>query len=124
MKRKGFLLVDIIVGLGMLGLVGVVLLNAVTLSSNAMVRSEKRSELLDACQRIVEELKVPSSDNYHLFSELSTEGDYQPLEKFYLHNGIEAMVKLDSLDKKTLTFTVLVREGDESIELTSSKIME
>jgi hypothetical protein len=124
LRRKGFLLVDIIVGLGILGLIGLVLLNAVVLSSKAMGKSEKRGELIDVCQRIVEELKVPSDDNNILFSEISIEGGYHPISPIYLVNETKALVKLDSLNNKTLTFTVLVREGDESIELTSSRIRE
>lgn len=122
MKRKGFSLVELIVALGLLGLLSLVILNAATTSTVGLSKIERRSILLDQCQRIVETLKVESDENNELFDKCIPEGDYLSYPCSYISEGAAAYVKLVQKSERLQTYTVRIEWEEEYVELTASRI--
>ena len=123
MKRKGFSLVEIVIGLGLLGLLSLVILNAVTTSSVGIVRIERRSIILDQCQRVVETLKLDSEENNDFFDSCIEGDDYVPYPCGYLNDGATAYVKLDHDGERLQTYSVKILWEDDHVELKASRII-
>lgn len=124
MKRKGFFLIDIILGLGLLGLLALVVHTSIITSSRSIASIENRSALIDNCQRIVESLKVPSQDNNDFFKEMTYDDGFVHYPCAYLTEGMEAMVRLDYQDEKLQRYTVLLRGEDTDVSLSATRVFQ
>ena len=124
MKRKGFFLVDIILGLGLLGLLALVVQTSIITTSKTIVSVENRAELIDNCQRIAESLKVPNEDNNDFFESLIYDEGFVDYACSFLPEGMEAMVKLDYHDEKLQMYTVTVRGEGSDVSLSATRVIQ
>ncbi|MCR3956718.1 MAG: hypothetical protein NUK57_10515 [Gudongella sp.] len=124
MKRKGFFLIDIILGLGLLGLLALVVQTSIITTSKTIVSVENRAELIDNCQRVVESLKVPSEENNDLFLEIMSEDGFVDYACSFLAEDMVAMVKLDYHDEKLQMYTVTVRGEGSDVSLSATRVIQ
>ncbi len=118
------MLVDIIVGLGLLGLLAVVIYASIATSSRSIRIIENRSVLLDNCQRVAEELKVPSEENNEFFLGLSYDDGFIHYPSTYAPANTEVLVRLDDHGDRIQTYTVMVKGEDSNVELVATRIFK
>ena len=123
MKRKGFFLIDIILGLGLLGMLALVVQTTIITSTRSIVSIESRAEVIDNCQMIVERLKVPSEENDEFFKGLTYDDGFVHYPCSYLPEALEAMVKLDYQDEKLQKYTVIVRGEGSDVSLFATRVL-
>lgn len=124
MKRKGFMLVEIVLGFGLLGLLALIILNSITVSAKGISKIEKRAMLLDQCQRVVETLKVDNEVNNKLFMDLKVEGEYYDYTCDYIHGKINIFIKLDNKGEVLQTYTVKAKEDGVSVEIQATRVSQ
>ncbi|WP_422487179.1 hypothetical protein [Gudongella sp. DL1XJH-153] len=124
MKKPGFLLIDIIIGLGLLGLLAVVIHTSIATSAKSIRIIENRSVLLDNCQRVAETLKVPSEENNEFFLALSYDDGFMDYPSPYAPENTQVLVRLDEHGDRIQTYTVMLKGEDSHVELVASRILK
>ena len=122
MKRRGFLLIDLLLGLGLLGLLATSVHTAMVFSTKSMVVIERNEAVLDHCQRIVETLKVKYDENENLFTQLSLSGEYQDYNCSKLPDTMEASIRLQNETETLQTYSVVVRREGYHAELVATRV--
>jgi len=124
LKRKGFFLIDIILGLGLLGMLALVVQTTIITSTRSIVAIENRADLIDNCQRIAESLKVPSEENDEFFEMLTYEDGFVSYPCTQLPEGMEAMVRLVHRDGKLQKYSVMVRGEGSDVSLSATRVLQ
>lgn len=92
--KKAFILIDIILGLALLGLLASVVYPSITSTRVGFSRLEKKTIVIDQAQRITQTLKSPCEKNNDLFSSLTLGGSLDYKDSL-LTGNLEAKVYLD-----------------------------
>jgi hypothetical protein len=124
LKRKGFFLIDIILGLGLLGLLALVVQTSIISSARGIGSIENRAALIDNCQRIVETLKVPNEGNNDFFAAVTYDDGFVHYPCSYLPEDMDALVRLDYENEKLQQYTVMVRGEDTNVSLSATRILK
>jgi len=102
--KRGFMFVEIIVGLAIFGLVSVTSYNLLKSSFANTEKTELKLSMTYTCQEIVEELKSNTQKNEALFTELLTDGSY-----IYTSDKIEdkyiCEIKLNKIEGELIYYT-------------------
>ena len=80
MKKEGFILLDVIIGLFYLGIIAVVLIPILTSSYNNFNRIKERDEMNFIGEMVVEKLKSNSDDMIAVIDELANQGEVDYLD--------------------------------------------
>lgn len=113
-KRKAFILVEIIVGLALIGLLASFAFPSITSTRIGLSKLEKKSIVIDQAQRIVETLKAPSEDNSNLLNHLGV-GDLIDYKDSLLSADLIASICLDSNFDSYQVYSVEVKFLKEDI---------
>lgn len=117
MKSKGrqaFILVEIIVGLALIGLLASVTFPSITVTKLGVSRAEKKSIVIDQAQRIVMTLKPPNDENNTLLNAL-TIGDVIDYEDNLLTDNLIASIYIDASSEHYQVYSVEVKFSKEDI---------
>jgi len=108
MIKKGFVLIEILIGIAILGLVSVTSFNLLKISFTNNDLVESRTKIIYLCQNIVEELKSDSIENELIFDEVVNLGSY-----VYTNDDIKneyvCEIKFNKLDRKLLFYTCTLK---------------
>lgn len=124
MRREGFLLLDILISLALIGILAVSVNTAIVMSTKSIRTVQEKSYIVDQCQRITETLKVPSQKNDDLFEALICDSNYVEYKCDYLPEDMEAFIRLKEATGKLQTYTVLVRKGDVDVEFVATRVLQ
>lgn len=124
-KRKAFILVEIIIGLALIGLLFSVAFPSITATRVGISKVEKKSIVIDQAQRIVMTLKPPSEENNNLLNNLMG-GDYLNYEDYLLTDNLIASIYIDSRSENYQVYTVEVKflEEDISVKFQATRNLE
>jgi type II secretory pathway pseudopilin PulG len=124
-KRKAFILVEIIVGLALIGLLASVAFPSITATRLGIIKVEKKATAIDQAQRIVQTLKPPTENNNNLMNALMV-GDSIEYEDSLLTSDLIASVCIDSNTKNYQVYTVEVKflEVDISAKFQAARNLE
>lgn len=112
--KKAFILVEIIVGLALVGLLASVAFPSITATRLGIARVEKKSIVIDQAQRIVMTLKPPSEVNKSLLNNL-TVGSFINYEDSLLTDDLIASVYIDECCESYQVYSVEVKFLEEDI---------
>ncbi len=107
-RKKGFILVEVIVGFALIGLLASVVFPSITATKIGMVRVEKKAILIDQVQRITKGLKAPSDDNNNLLNKLASGAQIDYRDEI-LPDDLEASVYIDKVCEDYQVYTVEVK---------------
>ena len=124
MKREGFVLLDVLISLALIGLLALCVNNAIVMSTKSLIIVQEKSLIVDQCQRIVESLKVPSQENNDYFKTLTYDSDFTDYECDFLPEDMNAHIRLDDDTGMLQTYTVTVRRGDVDVEFIASRLLQ
>ena len=113
-KKKAFILIDIILGIALVGLLASVVYPSITSTSLGFARLEKKTTVIDQAQRITQTLKSSCEENNNLFDSLSL-GSSLDYDDSLLPNHLLAKVYLDELSNKYQVYSVEVKFVGEDI---------
>lgn len=124
-KRRAFILVEIIVGLALIGLLASVALPSITSTRLGLLKVEKKAIVIDQAQRIVMTLKPPSEDNNNLLNHIGV-GAFINYEDSLLRDDLIASVYIDECCDKYQIYTVEVKflEDDISAKFKATRDLE
>ena len=114
MKQKGFILIDIIVGLALIGLLISVVYPSIISTKVGISRIEKRAIVIDQAQRIVQTIKHPNEINNNMFSDLNC-GDSIEYKDDLLGDDLNATIYIDSISENYEIYSVEVKFLEEDI---------
>lgn len=124
MRRKGFLLLDLIIGLGLLGIL-IASVNLTMVSSSKSLRIvEEKTLLIDHCQRIAESLKSTTDENNDFFESLLPELNFKEYNCDKIPEGMDAFVRVDHYSEKLQEYTVRVEREDRHVEFAATRILK
>lgn len=107
-RKKGFILVEVIVGFALIGLLASVVFPSITATKIGMVRVEKKAILIDQVQRITKGLKAPSDDNNNLLNNLASGAQIDYRDEI-LPDDLEVSVYIDKVCEDYQVYTVEVK---------------
>lgn len=112
-KKKAFALVELILGLSLIGLLASVIYPSLLATRLGLAKIEIKSNLIDQAQRITMILKPPSEKNNNLLNHL-IEGDSINYDDKLLPKEFKANIYIDSISENYQVYTVKVKlEGDD-----------
>jgi type II secretory pathway pseudopilin PulG len=76
MYKKGYMLIELVVGLAIFGLVSLTSYNLLNISFKNTDKVEEKLLMTYLCQEVIEELKSDTSGNDHIFNDLIKKGNY------------------------------------------------
>lgn len=76
MYKKGYMLIEVVVGLAIFGLIGITSYNLLNISFKNTDKVEAKLLMTYLCQEVIEELKSDTSENDNVLKNLIEKGSY------------------------------------------------
>ncbi len=108
MKQRGFVLIDIIVGLALMGLLISTVFPSIASTKVGLSRIEKRAIVIDQAQRIAQTIKHPNETNNNIFCGFNC-GDSIEYKDDLLNEDLEARIYIDSIFEHYEVYSVEVK---------------
>ncbi|HOK63652.1 MAG TPA: type II secretion system protein [Soehngenia sp.] len=126
MYKKGYMLIEIIVGLAIFGLISVTSYNLLKISYKNSDKVELKLLMTYLCQEVIEELKSDTPENNDIFNSLIAEGKYL-FKNDKIGEGYECELKLIKQEGNLIFYSCTIKNSilnDSEVTLDCSRFFK
>ncbi len=113
MRFKGFILMEIIVGLSILGLITITCLPILSICIKNLNEIKENTEMIYICEMVVEKIKTMDETAQLIIQELEVKGSYEYKGDDFDSNKYSCHIDKIKDDKKLIEFNVKISKRDQ-----------
>jgi type II secretory pathway pseudopilin PulG len=110
MYKKGYILIEVVVGLAIFGLIGITSYNLLNISFKNTDKVEAKLLMTYLCQEVIEELKSDTSENNNVLKNMIEKGSYL-FENDKIGKEYQCELKLIKQEGNLIFYTCTVRNN-------------
>lgn len=118
MYKKGYMLIEVVVGLAIFGLIGITSYNLLNISFKNTDKVEAKLLMTYLCQEVIEELKSDTSENNNVLKNLIEKGSYL-FDNDKIGKEYQCELKLIKQEGNLIFYTCTVKDNKfDDLEVT------
>ena len=126
MYKKGYMLIEVVVGLAIFGLIGITSYNLLNISFKNTDKVEAKLLMTYLCQEVIEELKSDTSENNNVLKNLIEKGSYL-FDNDKIGKEYQCELKLIKQEGNLIFYTCTIKSNmfhDMEVTLECSRFFE